>query len=207
MNAAVTVVRILFVSTIVFELLSFLRIFKIEIVYTWLGLMITASVSWALLESIARAYQKKKKKRFHAIIWWILFVGVAIDAAGDLLHMYRDYLWWDKFVHFFVSAAMCFTLYIIANAFWVDSWKFTLLMRSGREKLALLIASSCTLAFGALYEIEEYVEDILFHTNRLGPGTDTADDLFMNAMGVLLVFIFLKAYYAVTHKRFSSVSL
>ncbi|MCK4553341.1 hypothetical protein KAU19_00025, partial [Candidatus Parcubacteria bacterium] len=56
-------------------------------------------------------------------------------------------------------------------------------------------------SLSALYEIEEYLEDVIFHTNRLGPGADTANDLFCNLTGVLIAVGFVAVYYSITKKR------
>ncbi len=87
------------------------------------------------------------------------------------------------------------------NAFWVDRFSYALLFREGRLKLALFLAATSTITMSALYEVEEYTEDLLFHTNRLGPGTDTADDLFMNSLGVLTTVSIIMIHYLMTHKR------
>ncbi len=96
---------------------------------------------------------------------------------------------------------VCFYLFIVISAFWVDKFKFSLLFRTGRLNLAIFMAATSTMTLSALYEIEEYAEDFLFHTNRLGPGADTANDLFCNLTGVLAVVFFVFIYYSLTRKR------
>jgi uncharacterized membrane protein YjdF len=74
-------------------------------------------------------------------------------------------------------------------------------MKTGRLKLSLLLAAASTLSLSAIYEIEEYTEDLIFHTHRLGPGADTANDLLFNLLGITATVIFVIIYYLVTHKR------
>ena len=55
--------------------------------------------------------------------------------------------------------------------------------------------------FGDFYEIEEYLEDRLYHGRqvRLGGGPDTADDLLFNLVGgvaVGLVYLFSKKIWS-----------
>ena len=69
------------------------------------------------------------------------------------------------------------------------------------NKLSLFLAATSTISLSALYEVEEYVEDIFFKTNRLGPGVDTASDLLFNILGVASIVIFITIYYLITHKR------
>lgn len=193
--------RFAFATLLLFELLNFLSVFKVKVQFTWLGLIITAGVVWLFLEIISRHYEAKKNTPLPWQLWLIALMAVCADASGDMLRFYARFPWWDQIVHFTVSGVQCFSLFVIANAFWIDEFKFSLLMKKGRFSLSLIIAVSSSLAFGALYEIEEYVEDLIFDTNRLGPGTDTANDLLMNFLGVALVSVLILLHYRATHKR------
>lgn len=194
--------RLLLAGLIIFELLHYLKILQlIDLEFTWRGLLITAVVGLIILEITAYKYRQKKGHSLHWLIWLIMLVGLSLDAGGDFFHLYGKYGWWDQAVHLFISAAVCFTLFIIISAFWIDKFKFSLLLRTGRLKLSLFLAATTTMSLSALYEIEEYTEDLIFHTNRLGPGVDTANDLLFNFFGVLAVVGFIVFYYLITHKR------
>ena len=65
-----------------------------------------------------------------------------------------------------------------------------------RCKLLFVFCILSTL--GTIYEIEEYLEDVFFHSNRLGDGYDTANDLLMNNSGA---FITLLIIYLIWHVR------
>jgi len=193
--------RLLFLGLFVFELLNYLDVLEFNTQYTWLGLVITSAAAFILLEIVAYQYQKIKNHRLHWIIWIITVVALGLDAFGDFFHLYGRFSWWDQVVHYGVSVIASFVLFSIISAFWIDKFKFSLLFKSGRLKLALLLSSSITMSLSALYEIEEYLEDLIFHTNRLGPGTDTANDLSFNLLGVLTTVVFITVYYLITHKR------
>jgi len=193
--------RLLFAGLIVFELLNYLKVLQFNTQFTWLGLVITSCVSLTLLEITAYKYKKIKGNYLHWSIWLIVVAGLSLDAFGDFFHLYSKINWWDQFAHLFISAVICFTLFIVISAFWIDKFKFSLLMKTGRLKLSLLLAATSTMSLSAVYEIEEYLEDVIFHTNRLGPGTDTANDLVCNLIGVLIAVGFVTVYYLVTHKR------
>ena len=194
-------IRLFFVGLIIFEILNYLKILQFNLQYTWLGLIITASASWLLVEYLANEFRKRKGHFLHWLIWLIVLASLSLDAAGDFFHLYGRFSWWDQLIHLFVSAVVCFTLFTIINTFWIDQFKFSLLFKSGRLKLSLLLAATSTLTLGALYEIEEYTEDLIFYTNRLGPGTDTPNDLLFNLIGVLIAVAFVGIYYLITHKR------
>jgi len=193
--------RFFFVGLIVFELLNVLRILNFNTQFTWLGLFITSLFTLILLEATARRYRKKKGHRLHWSVWIIVTIALWLDAAGDFFHLYAKIDWWDQVVHYGISAIATFTLFAVINAFWIDKFRYSLLFTEGRLKLALFLSATSTVSLGALYEIEEYLEDILFHTNRLGPGADTADDLSMNFLGVLTTVAIISAHYLITHKR------
>jgi uncharacterized membrane protein YjdF len=193
--------RLLFFGLFIFELLNYLHILEFNTQFTWLGLVITSAVAFILLEAIAYHYKKIKGRRLHWIFWLIIVVALSLDAFGDFFHLYGGFEWWDQFVHYSVSAIIFFTLFSVISFFWVDKFKFSLLMKAGRLKLALLLASATTMSLSALYEIEEYIEDLIFHTNRSGPGTDTANDLLFNFLGILTTVAFIYFYYLITHKR------
>ncbi len=193
--------RLLFAGLIIFELLNYLKVLQFNTQFTWLGLVITSCACLILLEITAYKYKKIKGHYLHWSIWLIVAAGLSLDAFGDFFHLYGRYSWWDQFAHSFISAVICFTLFIVISAFWIDKFKFSLLMKTGRLKLSLLLAATSAMSLSALYEIEEYVEDVIFHTNRLGPGTDTANDLVCNLTGILITVAFVTIYYLITHKR------
>lgn len=197
----INISRFLFVALIIFELLNYLKILSFTLDFTWLGLIITALASLVLLEFTAFHYRKRKGHHLHWSIWLIVLAGVASDAAGDIFHFYSKYGYWDQIVHFLISVVTSFTLFIVFNAFWIDKFKFSLLFSAGRFQLSLFLAATTTMTLSVLYEIEEYVEDLIFHTHRLGPGTDTANDLLFNLLGVAVIVVYLSLHYLVTHKR------
>ena len=193
--------RLLFLGLILFEILNFLKILQFNTQFTWLGLVITSISVLTLLEITAYKYKQKKGHYLHYSIWIIVTTALSLDAAGDFFHLYGKINWWDQVVHYGVSAIMAFTLFAVINAFWVDKFKYSLLFKEGRLKLALFLAAASSISLGAIYEIEEYLEDVFFHTNRLGPGTDTANDLTMNVSGVLTMVIIISIHYMITRRR------
>lgn len=63
------------------------------------------------------------------------------------------------------------------------------------------LALGASTIFAVLYEVEEYLEDYFFQTNRLGDGPDTANDLMLNLFGGALLIVCLMGYRAWTRKR------
>lgn len=194
-NIMIWLSRAVFASLVVFELLNFLKIIELNTQYTWLGLLLTAIFSFLGLEVAAYRYKRLKGEDLHWSAWLIVTAALSLDAFGDFFHLYGKFDWWDRLVHFGVSAALCFLVFIVITAFWLDHFQFNLLFRTGRVRLAMFMAATSTLSISVLYEIEEYTEDLIFGTNRLGPGIDTADDLLMNALGVMAAISLIGGYY------------
>jgi len=199
--AVINFSRAFFAGIIIFEILNFLKILEFNTQFTWLGLVITSIMMLGLLEVTAYKYKKKKGHYLHWSIWIIVALSIGLDAAGDFFHLYGKIYWWDQAVHFFVSAVITFTLFVVISSFWIDNFKYSLLFKTSRFELSLFLAATSTVSLGAFYEIEEYLEDVIFHTNRLGPGADTANDLFLNVSGAATTVILLIIYYLITHKR------
>ncbi|MBI4812573.1 hypothetical protein HY798_04035 [Candidatus Falkowbacteria bacterium] len=193
--------RFLFVALIIFELLNVLKILKLNTQFTWVGLFLTSIFCFIFVEMVAYKYRKEKGHNLHWSIWFLVAFGLSLDAAGDFFHLYGQLSWWDQFAHFFVSGVVNFTAFVVISAFFVEGFRYNLLMKTGRFNLALLISSTSAISLGALYEIEEYAEDLIFHTNRLGPRTDTANDLLFNFLGVVASIIIIKIIYHLTKKE------
>lgn len=199
--AVINFARLLFGGLIIFEILNFLKILQFNTQFTWLGLVITAIFCLALLEITASRYKQKKGHYLHWSVWIIVTIALSLDAFGDFFYLYGNIIWWDRVVHYSVSAIISFTLFVVINAFWIDKFEFCLLFKQGRLKLALFLSAASTVSLGALYEVEEYLEDVFFHTNRLGSGTDTANDLTMNILGALTAAAVIHIYCSIAHKR------
>ncbi len=196
-----TVLRMFFGALLIFEFLNLMGVLTFTLDFTWRGLFITALITFLILEAIAYKYYREKKYMLHWMVWVVLAISLSLDASADIFHLYGRYQWWDKAVHCFNSAAICFGIFIVVGAFWIDTFNFRLLTRRQQLRLSLLLAGTITMTLSALYEIEEYTEDILYHTNRLGPGTDTADDLLFNALGAAAMIIVLWITMSYTRKK------
>lgn len=194
-NMAINLMRIGFFALIVFEFLNVVNIITLNTQYTWRGLLLTAVFSLVVLEWTNIQYVQKKGRPLPWVIWLVIETALAVDAFGDFFFLYARFPWWDQLVHFSVSAILAYILFIVIDAFWIDHFKFALLLKSGKTRLALLLSATTAISFGALYEVEEYVEDLLFFTHRSGGGVDTANDLSMNLLGVIFSVSLMVAYH------------
>jgi uncharacterized membrane protein YjdF len=96
-----------------------------------------------------------------------------------MLKLYQDIPHYDKYVHFAISAAgVAIILLLLARH------------EAKLNARDYLLALTSIISIGALYELEEFWESALLHTNRWGGGSDTLTDMTANLLGAALaVFI------------------
>lgn len=193
--------RLLLFGLLIFDFLNLVRILHFTLQFTWRGLFITALATCLILEGVAYAYFQKKGHTLHWSVWLLVLFALGLDAAADIFHFYARFEWWDQVVHTLNSGLVCFAVFIAVSAFWINRPSFSLLRRPARFHLGLFIAATTTMALSALYEIEEYTEDMIYGTQRLGPGTDTANDLLCNAVGIVIAISLLWIMMALKRRK------
>lgn len=188
-NIPLQITRILFAFLIIFELLNHWHILDFELDFTWLGLFITAVACWVILELTNSLFCKATHRH---LPWFILLIGagfVYADALADILHLYQNFDATDKILHFSAGLYIASTLNYI----------FYYLEKAKMFKMApfgISLMSICfTTMFAVFYELEEYFEDIIHQTNRLGSGPDTANDMMLAFLGACLVALIINIYF------------
>lgn len=127
--------------------------------------------------------KKKYQIILPAITAWAVALGVWLDAMGNFLYYYANLSWWDDFTHFVCSMPVAIILFYV---FYRLNKKGVI--KLGRFNLNLFVVS-VTMLLTAFYEISEFIGDLLFNTQRVGPRYDTTSDLTYNFLGTLLVVI------------------
>ncbi|MDD5377418.1 MAG: hypothetical protein PHH16_04895 [Candidatus Gracilibacteria bacterium] len=127
----------------------------------------------------------KNKKVPIPLSLFLVSISVLLDASGDILHFYATIHNYDKFLHFFNSGVITYLIFIVL--------KDTLEEADIGKFLTSAILITIGSFFGTLYEIEEFLEDVLIHHRqiRLGDGYDTAGDLSMNVLGCIVMTLIL----------------
>lgn len=191
-NRAHNLVRLLIISLLIFELLNIVGLLHFSPQFTWRGLMSTSLIAFLILEVIAYVYYKQKKKAaLPGSLWIFTFLVIFFDFTADIFHLYDRFTWWDQILHITSSALICFIMFIIFSAFWFDKFEYKLMPRIERLHVTLYLAATATLSLGFLYEVEEYSEDLIYGTQRSGLGTDTANDLLCNFIGITIMTLAL----------------
>jgi hypothetical protein len=127
------------------------------------------------------------KKKYQFSLPWFVALAVAfsvwLDAIGNFLYYYTRFGWWDDLAHFSGSLSAAVLIYYV----------FYILRKKGILSLSNFHFStyviSLVMLFSALYEISEFIGDLLFEMHRVGPRYDTVSDLTYNLMGAALVVL------------------
>jgi uncharacterized membrane protein YjdF len=171
--------RLVILALIVFEVLNLIGILNFTLDFSWFGLIVTSGVTFIIVEAIYY-YFREKGTALPIFPYIMVALGLWLDAMGDVGHFYGRYEWYDQLAHLFGGASVMSVALGIVTRY---TTKFKL------SVAAIIFASlAFTALFGDLYELEEYLEDELYHkrTVRLGDGPDTANDIMLNLTGGLI---------------------
>ncbi|MFH1781696.1 MAG: hypothetical protein ABH835_03740, partial [Patescibacteria group bacterium] len=173
------IVYLLILGLLVFEFLNFIGILNYQASFTWTGLIVTIVMIFVGLQIIMYYTEHNFHVSLSNQTMIVVLIGIYLDAAADMFQLYDRFEWFDQVVHFNAGILLCLVLY----------WFISRLEKTKQIRLGPCLKSSfifaATLTLGVTYEIEEYLEDFFTHSNRLGTGMDTANDMFMAAAGCI----------------------
>jgi hypothetical protein len=130
-------------------------------------------------------------------------IGMSLQAWGNAFSLFEDIGWYDKVVHFVLPMAVAPLFYILLIR--LNAVPDLAADTDARHHAGIvLITVSLGFAFGALYEIYEYVAVKLLNAN-LGIGyedtiTDLADDLLGSLLGGVLLVIWARFGWATSRR-------
>lgn len=157
-----------------------------------IALMITNLVPLLAVILIERWHQRHGWPPFPVAALWCTFGAVWLDALGNFFGWYGRWWWWDHLTHGVGTSAIA----ILAGSL--------LLVRPGivwSRRWLLVVALMISQTIAAWYEVSEYLGDLAFGTQRVGPGLDTARDLWFNLLGGLLGILLLRAAFWRSSKK------
>lgn len=157
------------------------------------ALTVTNLSSVALWLVISRFLRRRYGIVLHWVVLFIICAGIWLDALGNFQHFYGSLWWWDRLTHAVGGLAVTAAVAIVTFSLW----------NAGRLKIswrvANLYAFSLAQTLGAIYEVSEWVGDVLFATHRVGDHFDSPRDLFFNMLGGLIV-IAVAAWWRLRHR-------
>lgn len=190
---------LVFIGIAFFELLNYLNVLHFSVDYTWFGRLFSTLFIFTTLLLIDLIVWRTLQIRLDGKIWLFLAILLTFDFLGDIFHFYTRWEWYDQLVHFMSGLVLvtvlglCFEQIVTRKG-----WNIPLPM------LYLLVLGVNTI-FAVLYEIEEYSEDYLYHTHRLGDGPDTVNDLLLNLVAGVLTVVCILSYRSLTRSKQSSL--
>lgn len=182
------IAQILFGSLMAFEFFNWIHLLSFRVVYGWFGRIFSTTFIFVILSGLSVLYRKKMQVEMHGVIWFAGSVLILTDFFGDAFFFYDRWVWYDQLAHFLSGGLIVGSLIIVfRDLFRFFGWKLPFF-------IAMIAALLTSTFFGVLYELEEYLEDVLIHTHRLGDGPDTANDLMMSLLGGVLILLIVTGY-------------
>lgn len=174
---------------VILEIVLFSMAVDTASTYTALGSLLQSVAALLGLE-ITYRYLRRRNVILRGWISNLIILMTLSDAAGDYLLFYDKFVHYDAYLHFTIPAVVTICLMGI-----VWSVRPTFLHWPSWP----LLVATIVITAGVFYEIEEYLEDVLFGSHRLGDGFDTANDLSMNVLGAflpaLIMYFYLRRNY------------
>lgn len=190
------IVRIIFISIIMFEAANMLGILNFTLEFSWIGLFLTALAVWIMIETVNFFVKKRYDYILPAYVFLIPALNILLDAFGDIFKLYAKYPWYDQLAHFLGGVSAAGVLFFVIASI-IQYKKINI-----SDRFSALLALSLANLFGILYEIEEYLESYYLHNNRLGDRFDTPNDLLLNLLGTILCISVIYYFRALNRKRF-----
>lgn len=179
--------RLGFIAWLTFEILNWLQVLHFTLDFTWRGLIMTSAVVWGMVEIVSALTKRWTGKPLPWFVFFGALFSTSVDAIGDIEHWYIQFDWYDQMAHALGGGMAALLVFFV---FWQ-------LVHAGKifvgKKLAGFMSFSAAAFLGVCYELEEYIEDVITHGNRLGNGVDTANDLMWNTIGAVAVVVVLVA--------------
>ena len=118
----------------------------------------------------------------NAIVWSFVAVAILVNIAGYLWNLYEKIRLFDEILHAFTTFSLTLLL----------AWLLYGVVLKGAEDrsiLFVLTVVSLGLAVGALWEIAEWLYDLMVPANAILGKTDTIIDLVMDVAGATVAGI------------------
>ncbi|MFH0830831.1 MAG: hypothetical protein V1895_02115 [Parcubacteria group bacterium] len=188
--------RVGFTILLLVELLGAGGVLPIKPEFTWKGMILQSVAIWAFLELVRYLIDRHDFNMSLGPGALLVLIQTAVDAVGDMGHLYGRFEWYDQILHFSGGLMVA----IVATA----------LFRAIHEKQNHTIFPRAEIMVGGfgvamaaqvLYEAEEYLEDVLTGSQRLGDGFDTANDLVLGLFGAVLGALIVVVLPKLTAKR------
>jgi uncharacterized membrane protein YjdF len=144
----------------------------------WGYMVFQIAITLAVIIAVEAIFQPEG-----GLSWYTHLVVVLttwFDTLGTAAHMYDRYPVYDKITHFAGGVAITAAAACLLRCFYLRGW----LSWSLTTRLALAVTVSVSI--GGIWEVYEYLGDILFDTGRHAGSLDTIYDLISDTTGSLV---------------------
>lgn len=131
------------------------------------------------------AYAERRHQSVTTVALVLVLAGVWADAIGNFTHQYGHNWWYDRLTHGFGGLA--------ATALAIEIYRLQALSHRWTLGAGLITWVGFCLGqmAGAVYEVSEYLGDLVAKTQRVGAGFDTSRDLTFNLVGGVIAALVL----------------
>lgn len=113
------------------------------------------------------------------VAWSLLALALLASAASSLFGLYKKYWWYDEALHGCFTFALTLVLALYAYGALLTGHR-------RHEVLLVLTLAGLAIALGTLWEMVEWVYDLITPSNSILGKTDTMIDLTMDMIGGVL---------------------
>lgn len=178
----------LFLGLLTFELLNILGVLSYHVDFTWLGRVISSLAVFGIIVGLNALFERLLRI---PISNGVLLGGtllLLVDFWGDVLSLYTRFPWYDQVAHF-LSGPFLVGAFLLVYEPVIERLRWRI-----PQGMVYFFTLQTSVLLAVLYELEEYTEDLLYGTNRLGDGMDTANDLALNLLGGLVTLLIVIVY-------------
>jgi hypothetical protein len=142
--------------------------------------------TFALLVSLIPTILKRSYQITLPLVLDILIVtSLLLHTGGVLLNAYHSIPFYDSLTHFvsaFLVAFLSFVMIYTLDSYWAD-------LTMHKYAIAFLVVFF-TIVMGVVWEFNEWIADLVFHTAQQWGYTDTIKDLLVNTLaGIIMAII------------------
>lgn len=117
-----------------------------------------------------------------AFTWGFVIIAILVNVAGYLLNLYERFVWFDEVIHTYTAFALTLLIALLL---------YGEVLRGVRASpvLLIMVVASLGVALGAIWEIAEWVYDLVSPGDDILGKRDTMIDMALDTLGAVIAGI------------------
>lgn len=117
-----------------------------------------------------------------AFTWGFVIIAILVNVAGYLLNLYERFVWFDEVIHTYTAFALTLLIALLL---------YGEVLRGVRASpvLLIMVVASLGVALGAIWEIAEWVYDLVSPGDDILGKRDTMIDMVLDTLGAVIAGI------------------